>query len=191
MKKEVSISEGLRQLPIRPAYLVSAKYKRKKNIITIGMFAFFSGEPTLVGVGIAPSRHSFDLIRQSGEYVVNVVDEKLMEAARICGEKSGRDVDKFELAKLTPEKAVKVKAPLIKESPASIECRVVKEVEVGDHVWFMGEVLAAHVREGYKWSDGLLFKRIRGEWFCYKVGEKIGKLSEMVKPSERESRKRM
>ena len=174
MKKEVSVSEGLRQFPIRPVYLLSSEYKGKKNIITIGMFAYFSGKPTLVGVGIAPSRYSFDLIRQSGEYVVNAVDEKLMEAVRICGEKSGREVDKFELAKLTPEKGVRVDAPFIKESPVSIECKVVKEVEVGDHVWFIGEVLATHVREDYNWSDGLLFKWIGEDGFFYRVGEKLG-----------------
>ena len=86
------------------------EHERKRNIITVGMFAFFSGKPTLVGIGIAPSRYSFDLIRKSGEYVVNVVDEKLMEAVRTCGEKSGRDLDKFELAKLTAEKGAKVSA---------------------------------------------------------------------------------
>jgi flavin reductase (DIM6/NTAB) family NADH-FMN oxidoreductase RutF len=174
MKKEMLVSEGLRQLPIRPIYLVSAEHKGKKNIITVGMFAFFSGKPTLVGVGIAPSRYSCELIRQSGEYVVNVVDEKIMHAVRVCGEKSGREVDKFELAKLTPEKGVRVNAPLINESPLSIECKVVKEVEIGDHIWFIGEVLATHVREGYEWSDGLLFKWIGQEGFLYKVGKKIG-----------------
>jgi flavin reductase (DIM6/NTAB) family NADH-FMN oxidoreductase RutF len=175
MKKEIPVSEGLRQLPIRPVYLLSVGYKRKKNIITIGMFALFSGKPTLVGVGIAPSRYSYELIRQSGEYVVNAVDESLIEALRICGEKSGREVDKFKLAKLTPEKGIKVNAPLIKESPVSIECKVVKELEAGDHVWFIGEVLATHVRDGYSWSDGLLFKWIGKDGFCYKVGEKIAK----------------
>jgi flavin reductase (DIM6/NTAB) family NADH-FMN oxidoreductase RutF len=174
MKKEVSVSEGLRQLPIRPVYLLSIEHEGKKNIITIGMFAYFSGKPTLVGVGIAPSRYSFDLIRQSGEYVVNAVDKKLMNAVRVCGEESGREVDKFELAKLTPEKGIKVNAPLIKESPVSIECKVVKEVEVGDHVWFIGEVLAVHLREGYNWTDGLLFKWVGKDGFYYKVGEKTG-----------------
>lgn len=175
MNKEVPVRDGLRQLPIRPVYLVSVEHEGKKNIISIGMFAFFSGKPTLVGVGIAPSRYSFELVRKSGEYVVNVVDEKLMEAVRICGEKSGREVDKFELAKLTPVRGVKVKAPLIQESPVSIECKVVKEVEVGDHVWFIGEVLAVHVREDHSWKDGLLFKWIGEEGFYYKVGEKVGK----------------
>jgi flavin reductase (DIM6/NTAB) family NADH-FMN oxidoreductase RutF len=175
LRKELPVSEGLRKLPIRPVYLLSTGHKRKKNIITIGMFAYFSGKPSLVGVGIAPSRYSFDLIRQSGEYVVNVVDEKLTEAVRICGEKSGREVDKFKLAKLTPEKGIKVKAPCIKESPVSIECKVLKEVETGDHVWFVGEVLATRVREGYNWDDGLLFKWIGKDGFYYKVGRQIGK----------------
>jgi flavin reductase (DIM6/NTAB) family NADH-FMN oxidoreductase RutF len=175
MKKELPVSEGLRKLPIRPVYLLSTEHKRKKNIITIGMFAYFSGKPSLVGVGIAPSRYSFDLIRQSGEYVVNVVDEKLTEAVRICGEKSGRKVDKFKLAKLTPEKGVKVKAPCIKESPVSIECKVVKEVETGDHVWFIGEVLATRVLRGYNWDKGLLFKWIGKDGFYYKVGRQIDK----------------
>ncbi|MDH5481308.1 MAG: flavin reductase family protein [Candidatus Bathyarchaeota archaeon] len=175
MKGEISISDGLRQLPIRPVYLVSVEHDGKKNIISIGMFAYFSGKPTLVGVGIAPSRYSFELVRQSREYVVNVVDEELMEAVRICGEKSGREVEKFEQTKLTPAKGVNVKAPLIKESPLSIECKVVKEVETGDHVWFIGEVMAVHIREGYDWKDGLLFKWIGQEGFYYKIGENTGK----------------
>lgn len=175
MKKELPVSEGLRQLPIRPVYLLSTGHKRKKNIITIGMFAYFSGKPSLVGVGIAPSRYSFDMIHQSGEFVVNVVDEKLMEAVRICGQKSGRDVDKFKLARLTPEKGVKVKAPGVKESPVSIECKVVKEVETGDHVWFIGEVLATRVRNGYSWDRGLLFKWIGKDGFYYKTGKQISR----------------
>jgi len=173
--KGASVSEGMSKMPIRPIYLVSSKRGRKKNIISVGMFALFSSKPRLVGVGIAPSRFSYDLIRQSGEYVVNAVDESLMEAVRICGEKSGREVDKFKLAKLTAEKGIKVNAPFIKESPVSIECKVIKEVEVGDHVWFIGEVVAAHVREDYDWRDGLLFKWIGEDGFFYKTGEKIAK----------------
>jgi len=175
MKSETPIREGLRQLPIRPVYLVSMEYQGKKNIITVGMFAFFSGNPTLVGVGIAPKRYSFDLIRKSREYVVNVVDEELVEAVRVCGEKSGLDSDKFKLAGLTPVKGVKVNAPLIRESPVSIECKVVQEVETGDHVWFIGEVQAAHVNSDFDWKQGLLFKWVGEDGFYYKVGKQIGK----------------
>lgn len=174
MKSETEVQEGLRKLPIRPIYLVSCEHDQKKNIISIGMFAYFSGKPTLVGIGIAPSRFSYELIDKSRAYVVNVVDERLMEAVKICGENSGRDVDKFELAKLTAAPAINVRAPLIEESPLSLECKVVQVVEVGDHVWFMGEVLATHLREGYRWDDGVLMKWVGKKGFYYKVGRKIG-----------------
>ena len=175
MKKEIAVSNGPRQLPIRPIYLVTAEYEAKRSIITVGMFAYFSGNPTLVGVGIAPSRYSFGLIHKSSEFVVNIVDEKLSNAVRLCGENSGADVGKFELAHLTPKKGVKVNAPLIEESPLSIECKVVKEVETGDHVWFIGEVLAISVREGYDWKEGLLFKWVGERGFYHKVGKEIRK----------------
>ena len=173
MKKELPVSEGLRHFPIRPVYLVSIKHEAVQNIISIGMFAVFSSKPLLVGIGVAPSRYSFDLIRKSKEFVVNAVDEKLTDAVEICGEKSGRDIDKFEATALTPAKALKVSAPLIEESPVSIECRLVKEVEAGDHVWFIGEVLAAHLREGYDWKDGMLLKWVGEDGLYYKVGTKV------------------
>lgn len=172
-KKEVPVSDGLRQMPIRPIYLVSSEHEGKNSIISVGMFALFSSKPTLVGVGIAPSRFSFDLIKKSGEYVVNAVDEKLADAVRVCGENSGRDTNKFELAKLTPVKGLKVNSPLIEESPVSLECKVIKEIESGDHIWFIAEVLAAHVREDYNWKDGLLFKWIGEDGLYYKTGEKV------------------
>jgi flavin reductase (DIM6/NTAB) family NADH-FMN oxidoreductase RutF len=174
MKSEVPIREGLRELPIRPVYLVSCEHGGKKNVISVGMFAYFSGKPTLVGIGIAPSRFSYGLIQKSRAYVVNVVDDKLIEAVKVCGDNSGRDVDKFKLAGLTASPASKVNAPLIEESPLSIECKVVQVAETGDHVWFIGEVLATHVRKGYEWKDGLLFKWVGEDGFYYRVGEKAG-----------------
>ncbi|MFX0115674.1 MAG: flavin reductase family protein [Candidatus Hodarchaeota archaeon] len=175
MKEERPIREGLRQLPIRPVYLVSMEHQGRKNIITIGMFAFFSGNPSLVGVGIAPKRYSYDLIRKSREFVVNVVDEGLIEAVRLCGEKSGRDSDKFKLAGLTAVKGVKVAAPYIEESPVNIECKVAQEINAGDHVWFIGEVQATHLTQGYDWKQGLLFKWVEKDGFYYKVGKQIQK----------------
>jgi flavin reductase (DIM6/NTAB) family NADH-FMN oxidoreductase RutF len=174
VKKEVPVMNGMRRLPIRPVYLVSSEHEGKRSIISVGMFASFSSRPPLVGVGIARSRFSFDLIQKSGEYIANVVDEKLMEAVHVCGESSGRDADKFQLAKLTPVKGLKVNAPLVEESPMSLECKVTKEVEAGDHVWFIAEVLAAHVREDYDWKDGLLFKWIGEDGYFFKIGEKVG-----------------
>jgi flavin reductase (DIM6/NTAB) family NADH-FMN oxidoreductase RutF len=175
VKSKISVREGLGKLPIRPVYLVSCEHSAKKNIISVGMFAYFSGKPTLVGVGIGPSRFSYGLIQKSRAYVVNIVDDKLVEAVKICGENSGRDVDKFELAKLTAVPASRVSAPLIEESPLSIECKVVQVIEVGDHVWFIGEVLAIHIREGYDWKDGILLKWIGEEGFYHRAGKNVGK----------------
>ncbi|TET58387.1 flavin reductase family protein [Candidatus Bathyarchaeota archaeon] len=175
MKKEEQIRAGLGKLPIRPVYLVSMEHDGRKNIITIGMFAFFSGNPTLVGIGVKTSRFSYELIKKSGEFVVNVVDEKLMDAVRICGESSGRDLDKFERANLTPVKGRGVDAPHIEESPLSIECKVVKELETGDHNWFIGEVQAVHARLGYEWKQGMLFKWIGKDGLFFEVGDKKGK----------------
>lgn len=174
MKTNESIREGLRRLPVRPVYLVSTGHDGKRNIITIGMFAVFSGNPTLVGIGVKPQRFSYEMIRKSGEYVVNVVDEKLTDAVRICGERSGRDCDKFNLAKLTPTASTSVDAPCIQESPVSVECRVVQETETGDHTWFIAEVQAVHVKEGYDWKHSLLFKWVGRDGFYFKVGPKIG-----------------
>jgi flavin reductase (DIM6/NTAB) family NADH-FMN oxidoreductase RutF len=173
VKSEVPVQEGLRKLPIRPIYLVSCEHEGKKNIISVGMFAYFSGKPTLVGIGIAPSRYSCGLIRKSKAYVVNVVSEKLVDAVRICGEKSGRDLDKFESAKLTATPAIKIASALIEESPLNIECKVVQEVEVGDHIWFIGEVVATHCREGYDWKEGLLLKWVGEEGSYHKVGKTV------------------
>jgi flavin reductase (DIM6/NTAB) family NADH-FMN oxidoreductase RutF len=79
------------------------------------------------------------------------------------------------LAKLTVVPASKVAAPLVEESHVNIECKVVQVVEVGDHVWFMGEVLATHVREGYDWKEGLLLKWVGEDGFYHKVGKSVGK----------------
>ncbi|NWG11127.1 flavin reductase family protein [Candidatus Bathyarchaeota archaeon] len=173
LKKEFSISLGLQQLPEGPVYLVSSEFEGKKNIMSVSMFAYMSGK--LVSVGIAPSRFSFGLIRNSHEYVINVVDQSLIRAVKICGENSGRDVDKFSLTKLTPMKGVKVNAPTIQESPVSLECTVVKEVDIGGHVWFIAEVQAAQAREGYDWRSGLLLKWIGEKRFYFKLGKKVGK----------------
>jgi len=174
LKREIEIPKGLRLLPSRPIYLASTADGKKKNIITIGMFASFSGTPRLVGIGISPKRYSYELIRRSGEFVVNVPTRRLIKAASLCGSKSGRDIDKFEAAKLTPIRGRKVSAPLIKECPVNLECKVVREVETGDHTWFIGEVVAAHAQKGYDWKNGLLFKWIGEDGFFYKVGEKLG-----------------
>ena len=129
----------------------------KDNIITLAMCHVFSFKPALLGLGIAPKRFSYGLFRESKDFAINIPDRKMLRAVEICGSKSGRKVDKFEAAGLTREKAEKISSPLIAECPVNIECVKIKEVEAGDHTWFIGEVVAARKDPGYKTDEMLLY----------------------------------
>lgn len=129
----------------------------KDNVITLALCHAFSFSPPLMGVGIAPERFSFDLFKESDDFAVNIPDVSTLRAVKICGAKSGRDVDKFEAAGLTKEKADVVSAPLIAECPVNIECVKRQEVETGDHVWFIGEIVAARQKEDYDPKRALLY----------------------------------
>ena len=129
----------------------------KDNVITLALCHAFSFSPPLMGVGIAPERFSFDLFKESDDFAVNIPDVSTLRAVKICGAKSGRDVDKFEAAGLTKEKADVVSAPLIAECPVNIECVKRQEVETGDHVWFIGEIVAARQKEDYDPKKALLY----------------------------------
>ncbi len=142
----------------------------KDNIITLAMCHVFSFKPPLLGIGVGHKRHSYGLLKASKDFAVNIPDRSMLTAVEVCGSKSGRKVDKFSAANLTKEKASRIKAPLISECPVNIECVKVSEVEAGDHVWFIGEVVAARRREGYdRMKEMLLY------WGDYRViGDKVG-----------------
>jgi flavin reductase (DIM6/NTAB) family NADH-FMN oxidoreductase RutF len=121
----------------------------KDNIITLAMVHVFSFKPPLLGVGIAPRRFSFGMFKACKDFTVNIPSKNMLKSVQVCGLKSGRTVDKFQAAGLTKEKAEKVSAPLIAECPVNIECVKVKEVEAGDHTWFIGEIVAARADPTY------------------------------------------
>ncbi len=116
----------------------------KSNIITLAWVGTICSEPAMVSISVRPSRYSHELIKKSGEFVINLTTKKLAYATDWCGVKSGRQVDKFKQMKLTPVKAEMVKAPLIKESPLNIECQVTEIKELGSHDMFMAKVLCIH-----------------------------------------------
>ena len=134
-----------------PAVMVSCKRKGEKpNIITIAWAGTISSDPAMVSISVRPERHSYQIIKETGEFVVNLTTKELAYATDWCGVKSGRDVDKFKEMKLTAGKAEKLAhAPIIEESPVNIECRVVKKEELGSHHMFLAEVLAVHVDDAY------------------------------------------
>jgi flavin reductase (DIM6/NTAB) family NADH-FMN oxidoreductase RutF len=119
--------------------------KGKPNIITLAWVGTLSSDPPTVGLGIRPHRYSYKLIEDSGEFVVNIPTEDILEETDFCGMVSGENVDKFSETGLTPEPAEKVKPPLIRECPVNIESILKKKIPLGAHHLFIGEIVRVHV----------------------------------------------
>lgn len=138
-----------------PIALVSCSDGRgKSNVTTLAWVGTVCSEPPVVSIAIRRGRHSHDLIKASGEFVVNVPTEELLRATDICGTLSGRNTDKWEKTGLTQVPATRVKAPLIAECPISFECVVREVLSPGSHDVFLGEVVASHIDEGLLRPDG-------------------------------------
>ena len=154
-----------------PAVMVTCKDKEgKDNIITIAWTGTICTNPALTYVSVRPSRHSYNIIKETKEFVINLTTKDLVFATDYCGVKSGRDVDKFKACKLHKEKAEHVKAPLIKESPVNIECRLLEIKKLGSHDMFIGEVLCVHADKKYMNAEGK-FDLSRAEPIVYSHGE--------------------
>lgn len=132
-----------------PVVLVSVADGETQNILTVAWAGTVCTNPPMVSISVRPERYSYEMIKKSGEFVLNLTTKELVYAADYCGVKSGRDVDKFRELKLTALPAEQVKAPLIEQSPVNIECRVVQIQNLGSHDLFLAEVLAVHADEKY------------------------------------------
>ena len=132
-----------------PAVMVSCGDFENSNIITVAWTGTICTDPAMTYISIRPERYSYDLIKKSGEFVINLTTKDLAYKTDFAGVKSGRDIDKFEYLKLTKEKANEVGVPLIKESPVNIECQVVEVKELGSHHMFIAKVLCVDVDEKY------------------------------------------
>lgn len=148
MKMEIPLNRANRVINHGPVLLVTSKYKEAVNIITISWATPISHKPPLVGISVAKGRYSHGLISKSKEFVVNVPHEGMLREIDYCGSVSGRNEDKLKNSSLTPEPAKKVGPPLIKECIGHLECKVVSSHDIGDHTFFVGEVLAASAQEG-------------------------------------------
>lgn len=138
-----------------PALMVSCKRPGEKaNIITIAWAATVCSTPPMVSISIRRERHSYDIIRETGEYVINLTTKDLAFATDLCGVKSGRDIDKFREAHLTEQPSQVVAAPGIAESPVNIECRVTDIKELGSHSMFIAEVVNVQVDDKYMDETG-------------------------------------
>ena len=133
-----------------PVVMVSmADRNGKNNIITIGWAGTVCTNPPMVSISVRPERYSYPILKETGEFVINLTTKELTYATDYCGVKSGKDVDKFKEMKLTALPGKEVKAPLIGESPVNIECKVREILEYGSHHMFVADVVAVHADEKY------------------------------------------
>lgn len=133
-----------------PVVLVSMKDKSgNNNIITIAWAGTVCTNPPMVSISVRPERYSYPILKETGEFVINLTTKDLVYATDYCGVKSGREVDKFRELNLTALPADKVNAPLIGESPVNIECKVREILPLGSHDMFLADVVAVHADEKY------------------------------------------
>ena len=142
----------------------------KPNIITLGWVGTINSDPPMLSISVRKERYSYQLIKDTGQFVVNLATKALVRATDFCGVKSGRDMDKFAAAKLNQEKASKVDVPLIAESPVNIECIVKNTIELGSHVMFIGEIVAVNIYEKLLNKNGKLCLE-KADLICYSHGE--------------------
>ncbi len=165
-----------------PAVMVSAADKAgNANILTVAWTGTVCSDPAMLYISVRPERYSYHMIRETGEFVVNLTTEKLSYATDWCGVRSGRDVDKWKEMALTKGAADKlVYAPVILESPVNIECRVTEVKELGSHHMFLAEVAAVQVDERYMKKDGKFELNSTG-LLAYSHGEYLGLGKELGK----------
>ena len=179
-----------------PVVMVSAADKEgRDDIITVAWAGTVCTNPPMVSISIRPERYSYHMIRETGEFVINLTTEELAFATDYCGVRSGRDVDKFKETGLTREKAEKVKAPMIAEAPVSIECKVKEIRELGSHHMFIAQVAAVHADEKYM-DEKNRFDLNRARPIVYSHGEylgtgkKLGTFGYSVKKAKKQAKKR-
>ena len=125
-----------------PAIMVSCgSSPNEQNVFTASWVGTICSDPAMCYVSIRPERHSYDIVKRNMEFTLNLTTEELARATDWCGVRSGRDYNKFVEMNLTPQPGVKVRAPYIKESPISIECRVKEIIKLGTHDMFIADVL--------------------------------------------------
>ena len=173
-----------------PAVMVSCGDMEKSNIITVAWTGILNTNPAKVYISVRPERYSYNIIKENKEFVINLTNKKLAYATDWCGVKTGAKVDKFKEMKLTKEKSNFVKAPSIKESPVSIECKVDKIVELGSHHMFVADVLSINADEKYIDEKGTfdiskcnLIAYANGGY--YELGNKIGKFGYSVQKKQK------
>jgi len=169
-----------------PAALVTCGTVEHPNILTIAWTGIINSAPPMTYISVRPERFSHHLIEESGEFVINITTSDLARAADFCGVRSGADTDKFKEMKLTPLPASAVSAPILAQSPISLECRVTEKKCLGSHDMFIAEIVAVDVDDKLIDEKGRLNLRqsgvifySHGEYFAQ--GKKLGQMGYTVR----------
>ncbi len=173
-----------------PAVMVSCGNMEQSNIITIGWTGILNSTPPKTYISVRPERHSYEIIKSTGEFVINLTSQDLVRATDGCGVYTGRKVDKFKRYKLTKAAASEVSAPLIAEAPVCLECRVTDIISLGSHDMFIADIVAIDVEETLLDKDGKLclekaklMAYAHGEYFA--LGKKLGSFGHSVKKKKK------
>jgi len=175
-----------------PAVMVSCgSTPEEYNIMTVSWTGTICTDPAMCYISVRPGRHSYNILKNNGEYVINLTTKSLAYATDWCGVKSGKDYNKLTEMGLTPVHATKINAPLIKESPVNIECIVKQIIELGSHHMFISEVVAVNADEKYidkntglfKLEDALPIIYSHGKY--YETGKLIGKFGFSVEKKKK------
>ena len=168
-----------------PCVMVSCGDMESSNIITVAWCGITNTVPPKTYVSIRPSRHSYNIIKETKEFVINLTPAALAKKADFCGTYTGKKVDKFQKCGFTKEKASKLNCPMISECPISIECKVTEIIPLGSHDMFLADIVAVNVERSLLDGERLCINRAHlcafahGEY--YKLGERIGKFGFSVK----------
>ena len=182
--EKVSWRGGALVAPV-PSVMVSLGDMENSNIITVAWCGITNTVPPKTYISVRPERYSYEILKKTGEFVINLTPSSLAKVADFCGMHTGRKIDKFEKCKLTKERASKIDAPMIGECPISIECRVTDVIKLGSHDMFLADILAVNVEKSLLEGEKLCINRAHlcafahGEY--YKLGERIGKFGFSVK----------
>ncbi|MBE6641533.1 MAG: flavin reductase family protein [Ruminococcaceae bacterium] len=178
MKKTLKGSTMLGPLP---PVMVSCRLGDKDNIITAAWTGTINTRPPKTYVSIRPTRYSYNIIKKSGEFVINLTPASLVGAADYCGTYTGAKVDKFKECGLTKEEATEINAPMIAECPVSLECKVFDVIPLGSHDMFLADIVAVNVAEELFDGEGKIHMEradlvafLHGAY--YSIGEKLDKI---------------
>ena len=191
---KISFKAGNVLYPL-PVVMVSAADKEgKSNILTVAWAGTVCTNPPMVSISVRPERYSYHMLKETGEFVINLTTRDLAKATDYCGVRSGRDVDKWKEMNLTPVPSLEVKVPSIAESPVNIECRVKHVEELGSHHMFVAEVVAVQVddtymdeKKSFHLSQAKPIVYSHGEY--YLLGEKLGTFGYSVRKTAKKNKK--